>query len=140
MEAFDRRIKKSLITKAITICVTVALLLCFELMLAGANVAMQQAPPVVCVAILLLLMVVNGLSSMVYKWIMKDGGRRAIGFYLIDKVVRFFLVIVIVLIYALADRRNLLAFAINLLVLYVADAVTSMMLYVSTEQNFNKKK
>lgn len=138
MEAFDRRIKKSLITKAITICVTVALLLCFELMLAGANVAMQQAPPVVCVATL--LMVVNGLSSMVYKWIMKDGGRRAIGFYLIDKVVHFFLVIVIVLIYALADRRNLLAFAINLLVLYVADAVTSMMLYVSTEQNFNKKK
>lgn len=138
MEAFDRRIKKSLITKAITICVTVALLLCFELMLAGANVAMQQAPPVVCVATL--LMVVNGLSSMVYKWIMKDGGRRAIGFYLIDKVVRFFLVIVIVLIYALADRRNLLAFATNLLVLYVADAVTSMMLYVSTEQNFNKKK
>lgn len=138
MEAFDRRIKKSLITKAITICVTVALLLCFELMLAGANVAMQQAPPVVCVVIL--LMVVNGLSSIVYKWIMKDGGRRAIGFYLIDKVVRFFLVIVIVLIYALADRRNLLAFAINLLVLYVADAVTSMMLYVSTEQNFNKKK
>ncbi len=130
--------KKSLITKAITICVTAALLLCFELMLAGANVAMQQAPPVVCVATL--LMVVNGLSSMVYKWIMKDGGRRAIGFYLIDKVVRFFLVIVIVLIYALADRRNLLAFAINLLVLYVADAVTSMMLYVSTEQNFNKKK
>lgn len=138
MEAFDRRIKKSLITKAITICVTASLLLCFELMLAGANVAMQQAPPVVCVATL--LMVVNGLSSMVYKWIMKDGGRRAIGFYLIDKVVRFFLVIVIVLIYALADRRNLLAFAINLLVLYVADAVTSMMLYVSTEQNFNKKK
>lgn len=138
MEAFDRRIKKSLIAKAITICVTVALLLCFELMLAGANVAMQQAPPVVCVATL--LMVVNGLSSMAYKWIMKDGGRRAIGFYLIDKVVRFFLVIVIVLIYALADRRNLLAFAINLLVLYVADAVTSMMLYVSTEQNFNKKK
>lgn len=138
MEAFDRRIKKSLITKAITICVTASLLLCFELMLAGANVAMQQAPPVVCVATL--LMVVNGLSSMVYKWIMKDGGRRAIGFYLIDKVVRFFLVIVIVLVYALADRRNLLAFAINLLVLYVADAVTSMMLYVSTEQNFNKKK
>ena len=138
MEAFDRRIKKSLITKAITICVTASLLLCFELMLAGANVAMQQAPPVVCVVIL--LMVVNGLSSKVYKWIMKDGGRRAIGFYLIDKVVRFFLVIVIVLIYALADRRNLLAFAINLLVLYVADAVTSMMLYVSTEQNFNKKK
>lgn len=138
MESFDQRIKKSLITKAITICVTAALLLCFELMLAGANVAMQQAPPVVCVVIL--LMVVNGLSSMVYKWIMKDGGRRAIGFYLIDKVVRFFLVIVIVLIYALADRRNLLAFAINLLVLYVADAVTSMMLYVSTEQNFNKKK
>lgn len=138
MEALDRRIKKSLITKAITICVTVAFLLCFELMLAGANVAMQQAPPVVCVATL--LMVVNGLSSMAYKWIMKDGGRRAIGFYLIDKVVRFFLVIVIVLIYALADRRNLLAFAINLLVLYVADAVTSMMLYVSTEQNFNKKK
>lgn len=138
MESFDQRIKKSLITKAITICVTGALLLLFELLLAGANVAMQQAPLLLVIAIL--IMTVNVLSSMVYKWIMKDGGRHAIGFYLIDKMVRFFLVIVIVLIYALADRRNLLAFALNLLVLYIADAVTSMICYVSIERNFNKKK
>lgn len=138
MESFDQRIKKSLITKAITICVTGALLLLFELLLAGANVAMQQAPLLLVITIL--IMAVNVLSSMVYKWIMKDGGRHAIGFYLIDKVVRFFLVIVIVLIYALADRRNLLAFALNLLVLYIADAVTSMICYVSIERNFNKKK
>jgi len=138
MESFDQRIKKSLITKAITICVTGALLLLFELLLAGANVAMQQAPLLLVIATL--IMMVNVLSSMVYKWIMKDGGRHAIGFYLIDKVVRFFLVIVIVLIYALADRRNLLAFALNLLVLYIADAVTSMICYVSIERNFNKKK
>jgi hypothetical protein len=138
MESFDQRIKKSLITKAITICVTGALLLLFELLLAGANVAMQQAPLLLVIAIL--IMTVNVLSSMVYKWIMKDGGRHAIGFYLIDKVVRFFLIIVIVLIYALADRRNLLAFALNLLVLYIADAVTSMICYVSIERNFNKKK
>lgn len=131
MESFDQRIKKSLITKAITICVTGALLLLFELLLAGANVAMQQAPLLLVIATL--IMTVNVLSSMVYKWIMKDGGRHAIGFYLIDKVVRFFLVIVIVLIYALADRRNLLAFALNLLVLYIADAVTSMICYVSIE-------
>lgn len=138
MESFDQRIKKSLITKAITICVTGALLLLFELLLAGADVAMQQAPLLLVIATL--IMTVNVLSSMVYKWIMKDGGRHAIGFYLIDKVVRFFLVIVIVLIYALADRRNLLAFALNLLVLYIADAVTSMICYVSIERNFNKKK
>lgn len=138
MESFDQRIKKSLITKAITICVTGALLLLFKLLLAGANVAMQQAPLLLVIATL--IMAVNVLSSMVYKWIMKDGGRHAIGFYLIDKVVRFFLVIVIVLIYALADRRNLLAFALNLLVLYIADAVTSMICYVSIERNFNKKK
>lgn len=138
MESFDQRIKKSLITKAITICVTGALLLLFELLLAGANVAMQQAPLLLVIATL--IMTVNVLNSMVYKWIMKDGGRHAIGFYLIDKVVRFFLVIVIVLIYALADRRNLLAFALNLLVLYIADAVTSMICYVSIERNFNKKK
>lgn len=99
---------------------------------------MQQAPLLLVIATL--IMTVNVLSSMVYKWVMKDGGRHAIGFYLIDKVVRFFLVIVIVLIYALADRRNLLAFALNLLVLYIADAVTSMICYVSIEQNFNKKK
>lgn len=138
MESFDQRIKKSLITKAITICVTGALLLLFELLLAGANVATQQAPLLLVIATL--IMTVNVLSSMVYKWVMKDGGRHAIGFYLIDKVVRFFLVIVIVLIYALADRRNLLAFALNLLVLYIADAVTSMICYVSIERNFNKKK
>uniref|UniRef100_UPI003FEE81EE hypothetical protein n=1 Tax=Alloprevotella sp. TaxID=1872471 RepID=UPI003FEE81EE len=54
-------------------------------------------------------------------------------------MVRFFLVAAILLIYGLADRRNILAFAINLLVLYIANVVTSMMYYIKMEQNIKKK-
>lgn len=76
---------------------------------------------------------------MAHDWVMKDGAKRALSFYLVVKVVRFFLVVAILLIYGLADRRNILAFAINLLVLYIANVVTSMMYYIKMEQNIKKK-
>lgn len=138
MDAFDNRIKKLLKTKLITLCITGILLLLSELLLADVSVAQQQAPILIVTAIILAAASMGG--SLVFKWVMNNGGRKAIGYYLIAKTLRIFIVIVIFLVYGIADGRNLLAFAINILALYLADVVTSIIFYVSIEKNYSKKK
>lgn len=138
MDAFDNRIKTLLKTKLVTICITGILLLLSELLLADVSVALQQAPILIVTAIILTAASMGG--SLVFKWVMNNGGRKAIGYYLIAKTLRIFIVIVIFLIYGIADGRNLLAFAINILALYIADVVTSIIFYVSIEKNYSKKK
>lgn len=137
MDTFDQRIAHCLGIKAITYIIIGILLVLFELMLVGQNVALQQAPFLLVNATCFFAL--NLVSGIAYKWVMKDNGKRAIGFYLAVKVVRFFLVIAILLIYALADCRNILAFAINLIVLYIANVVTSIIFYIKMEQNFKTK-
>lgn len=137
MDTFDKRIARCMSIKAITYFIVSALLFMFELMLAGQNVALQQAPLLLVNATL--FMVLNIVSGIAYKWVMHDGGKRALSFYLIVKVIRFLLVVAILLVYALADRRNILAFAINLLVLYIANVITSMIFYIEMEQKIKKK-
>lgn len=138
MDAFDNRIKKLLKTKLVTLCITGILLLLSELLLADVSVAQQQAPILIVTAIILAAASMGG--SLVFKWVMNNGGRKAIGYYLIAKTLRIFIVIVIFLVYGIADGRNLLAFAINILALYLADVVTSIIFYVSIEKNYSKKK
>lgn len=138
MDAFDNRIKTLLKTKLVTLCITGILLLLSELLLADVSVALQQAPILIVTAIILTAASMGG--SLVFKWVMSNGGRKAIGYYLIAKTLRIFIVIVIFLIYGIADGRNLLAFAINILALYIADVVTSIIFYVGIEKNYSKKK
>lgn len=137
MDTFDKRIARCLLTKALTFLSVSALLFLFQLMLAGRSVAFQQAPMLVVISTIFLA--INLVSGIAHQWVMKNGAKRALSFYLIVKVVRFFTVAAILLIYGLADRRNILAFAINLLVLYIANVVTSMIYYIKIEQNFKKK-
>ena len=66
---------------------------------------------------------------------MKQGGKRAIGFYLIDKVVRLVFVVFLIIVYALADCSSLLAFSMSLLAFYLVSMVTSIIFYVKVEQN-----
>lgn len=138
MDAFNERIKTLLKTKLITLCITGILLLLFEVLLADVSVAQQQVPIVIVSALILGAASMGG--SLVFKWVMSNGGRKAIGFYLIAKTLRLFLVIIIFLVYGIADGRNLLAFAINILALYIADVVTSIIFYVGIEKNYSKKK
>ena len=137
MNTFDKRIARCVSIKALTLFIVSLLLFLFELMLAGQNVALQQAP--FLLVNITLFTALNLVSDIAYKWVMKDGGKHALSFYLAVKVVRFLLVVAILLIYALADRRNLLTFAINLLVLYITNVVTSTIYYIEMEQNIKKK-
>lgn len=135
MDTPDKRIARCLLTKTLTFIIVSLILFLF--LLAGRDVAFQQAPMLVVISTIFLAL--NFVSGMAHDWVMKDGAKRALSFYLVVKVVRFFLVAAILLIYGLADRRNILAFAINLLVLYIANVVTSMMYYIKMEQNIKKK-
>lgn len=108
-----------------------------ELMLATKDAMMHLLPPTFLVALLFILLDCGGCN--IYTYIMKQGGKRAIGFYLIDKVVRLVFVVFLIIVYALADCSSLLAFSMSLLAFYLVSMVTSIIFYVKVEQNLSKK-
>lgn len=108
-----------------------------ELMLATKDAMMHLLPPTFLVALLFILLDCGACS--IYTYIMKQGGKRAIGFYLIDKVVRLVFVVFLIIVYALADCSSLLAFSMSLLAFYLVSMVTSIIFYVKVEQNLSKK-
>lgn len=83
-----------------------------ELMLATKDAMMHLLPPIFLVALLFILLDCGACN--IYTYIMKQGGKRAIGFYLIDKVVRLVFVVFLIIVYALADCSSLLAFSMSL--------------------------
>lgn len=106
-----------------------------ELMLATKDAMMHLLPPTFLVALLFILLDCGACNT----YIMKQGGKRAIGFYLIDKVVRLVFVVFLIIVYALADCSSLLAFSMSLLAFYLVSMVTSIIFYVKVEQNLSKK-
>lgn len=108
-----------------------------ELMLATKDAMMHLLPPTFLVALLFILLDCGACN--IYTYIMKQGDKRAIGFYLIDKVVRLVFVVFLIIVYALADCSSLLAFSMSLLAFYLVSMVTSIIFYVKVEQNLSKK-
>ena len=108
-----------------------------ELMLATKDGMMHLLPPTFLVALLFILLDCGACN--IYTYIMKHGVKRAIGFYLIDKVVRLVFVVFLIIVYALADCSSLLAFSMSLLAFYLVSMVTSIIFYVKVEQNLSKK-
>lgn len=104
-----------------------------ELMLATKDAMMHLLPPTFLVALLFILLDCGACN--IYTYIMKQGGKRAIGFYLIDKVVRLVFVVFLIIVYALADC----SFSMSLLAFYLVSMVTSIIFYVKVEQNLSKK-
>lgn len=137
MKTLQKHMLSSLLLKAATLCIASVLLFFISLAVAGKEVAFQQAPYLVLVSTLFFALSLGG--GALFTVVMKDGGKRAISFYLLAKVLRLFLSIAVLLIYALADCRNILAFSMNLLVLYLVSMVTSIIYYVRVEQKLSKK-
>ncbi len=137
METLQKHMLKSLISKAIAFCAVSVLLFFIEFSIAGKETAFQQVPYLVVISTLFFALSLGG--GALFTIVMKNGGKKAIGFYLLGKVLRLFLAIAILLIYALADCRNILAFSMNLLVLYLVSMITSIIFYVKVEQKISKK-
>lgn len=128
---------ESILLKAISLSVTCVLLFLGTHACCGWEAALQQAPFLVITATLFFALSIA--SHAVYQIVMRRGGNIITGFYMLCKVVRLFLAIAILVIYAIANRQNLLAFSLNLLALYTVSMVTTIIHYAKVEHNFRKK-
>lgn len=137
MKTLQKHMLHSLLLKAVTFCIANVLLFFANLYVGGKNVAFHQVTYMVLISTFFFALSLGG--GAIFTIVMKNGGKRAISFYLLAKVTRLFLSIAILLIYALADGRNILAFSLNLLVLYFVSMITSIIYYVRVEQNLSKK-
>lgn len=127
----------SILLKAISLSVTCILLFLGDHACCGWEAALQQAPFLVITATLFFAL--SLASHAIYQIVMRRGGSIITGFYKLCKVVRLFLAIAILMIYAIANRQNLLAFSLNLLALYTVSMVTTIIYYAKVEHNISKK-
>lgn len=102
----------------------------------GREIAVQQMPCIVGVATLFFAL---GLfSALLYIRIMRGGGRQAAGFYVLNQGLRLMLAVAVLLFYAFIVRTNLVAFALNLFVLYIVEIVFSL-IYSTRMEHLTKK-
>ncbi len=137
MNDIERHIRHSMILKTAAFCVATLLIYAADTVLIGKPAAARQAVLLGIVSVIYLLLSATGYS--LYRIVMRKGGKNAIGFYMLGKVLRMFVTIVILMFYAFADCRNLLAFAMSVLALYLVSMVTSIIFYVKVEQGISKK-
>lgn len=122
---------KAQAVKAVVLCVTGVALFFAEAALISREAALQQVP---CIVVLATLFFALGLlGGGIYIKVMRGGGKWAMTYYLLAKMTRFFLALVIFVIYAFAIRTNLLALVLNLFALYLADLVCETVFSVKVE-------
>ena len=96
----------------------------------------QQALPITLLAVF--FFTYSLLSIYLFnKWVAKQP-KRITHFYLISKTLRFFLCIVMLVIYGITVREGVLTFAINLFVFYMATVVCTTIYFAKYEYK-NKK-
>lgn len=126
---------QSLALKAVSLFVASIALFLAERAWMGRDVAIQQIPCIVVIATLFFAL--SLAASAIYLRIMRNGGKQAMGFYILHKGVRLMLAIAILIFYAFASHNNLLAFALNLFVLYIVEMVVSIV-YTTKMEHITK--
>ncbi len=137
MNNLRKQTLESILLKAISLSATCILLFLADFACCRLEAAVQQAPFLIISATLFFALSLAGHA--VYQIVIRRGGSTLIGFYMLCKVVRLFMAIAIAVIYALANRQNILIFSLNLLALYTVSMVTTIIYYVKVEHNFSKK-
>lgn len=123
---------QSHIVKAFILCLAGVALFLAERAWLGEETAIQQMPCIVGIATLFFAL---GLpASAVYVRIMRNGGKQAMGFYILQKGIRLMLAVAILVFYAFACHDNLLAFALNLFALYIVEMVASVIYTTKMER------
>lgn len=133
MDNLTRKTIKAQLIKAFLLCLVGVVLFFAELSLSGRSVAVQQVPFIILLASL--FFAIGLLANAVYLPLVRKGGKQLMGYYLLYKVVRFLIAVVVLVIYAVADMNNLLVFAINLLVMYLIEMICSIAFCAEIERN-----
>ena len=96
----------------------------------------QQAFPITLLAIF--FFAYSLLSLYIFNKLIDNHSKSVTHFYLISKTLRFFLCMVLIVIYGVITREGLLAFAINLFVFYMATVIYTT-IYCAKAEYKNKK-
>lgn len=128
---------RSQVAKAVSLALTGIALFLAEYAWFGRDAALQQMPCIISIATLFFAL--SLAASAIYLRIMRNGGKQAMGFYILHKGIRLMLAIAILVFYAFASHNNLLAFALNLFVLYIVEMVASV-IYTTKMERITKLK
>ena len=136
MDKLLRTTIKAQMLKALAFCVTGVLLLLIEQACSGRVAAIQQI--VFIIGLSGVFFAMGLMVNSIYLSLVRKGSKQLMGFFLLCKLARFVVAVLLLVIYALADGSNLLLFAINLLVIYLVEMVLSVIYYARVERNTPK--
>ncbi len=136
MDKLLRTTIKAQMLKALAFCVTSVLLFLIEQACSGRVAAIQQI--VFIIGLSGVFFAMGLMVNSIYLSLVRKGSKQLMGFFLLCKLARFVVAVLLLVIYALADGSNLLLFAINLLVIYLVEMVLSVIYYARVERNTPK--
>lgn len=131
------KLLKPLFVLAVVYCILGPLLLFTEGKLLG-QTANQQALPITVLAVCFFIysMLVMTISAR----LRADNSKRMTGFYLINNVARLLMSVLILLVYAMFVKQNLLVFTVNLFVFYIVTVVSNSLYSIRNESNTSNTK
>ena len=136
MDKLLRTTIKAQMLKALAFCVTGVLLFLIAQACSGRVAAIQQI--VFIIGLSGVFFAMGLMVNSIYLSLVRKGSKQFMGFFLLCKLARFVVAVLLLVIYALADGSNLLLFAINLLVFYLVEMVLSVIYYARVERNTPK--
>lgn len=136
MDKLLRTTIKTQMLKALAFCVTGVLLFLIEQLLSGRTAAIQQF--VFIIGLSGVFFAMGLMVNSIYLSLVRRGSKQLMGFFLLCKLARFVVAVLLLVVYALVDGSNLLLFAINLLAIYLVEMVLSVIYYARVERNIHK--
>lgn len=136
MDKLLRTTIKTQMLKALAFCVTGVLLFLIEQLLSGRTAAIQQI--VFIIGLSGVFFAMGLMVNIIYLSLVRRGSKQLMGFFLLCKLARFVVAVLLLVVYALVDGSNLLLFAINLLAIYLVEMVLSVIYYARVERNIHK--
>ena len=136
MDKLLRTTIKAQMLKALAFCVTGVLLFLIGQACSGRVAAFRHI--VFIIGLSGVFFAMGLMVNSIYLSLVRKGSKQLMGFFLLCKLARFVVAVLLLVIYALADGSNLLLFAINLLVIYLVEMVLSVIYYARVERNTPK--
>lgn len=130
------KILKPISILALIYCIIGPVLL-FTEHLIGLDKEINQALPITLLSAF--FFIYSYMSLLIFHNLYSKRDKRLTGFYLIDKIVRLLLSVLILLVYGLICGKDIVAFAVNLFTLYLVTMFFSSYYWIKKEQKYNKQ-
>ena len=130
------KILKPISILALIYCIIGPVLLLTEHLM-GLDKEMNQALPITLLSVF--FFIYSYISLLIFHNLYSKRNKRLTVFYLIDKIVRLLLSVLILLVYGLICGKDIVAFAVNLFTLYLVTMFFSSYYWIKKEQKYNKQ-